>query len=260
MIYPKCFGDTDVSNYSEQMRGSLWFFTHPPVCWICPQLGSSEILSRWVVFVFFGRLLGLVSQVQSELGARVELRAVSLWLNDSLTHLTAANCIILTGGGALFSDLKLLPSLSLSTIIRLSRLFRVTGIYHPLPGFHDARQSLHVDEQEASDWTCWCVCRCVPEESVVCAPRAGGLRARWQMASAGRGSLPRTPAASRQSGTRPHGGFLGHAHLTQGAGRQVSFKHSAGSPTNTCTRWVLHTHTHTHTPASARPDCAVAVF
>lgn len=66
------------------------------------------------------------------------------------------------------------------------------------------------------------------------------------------GPCPRrhTPAASRQSSTQPQGAFLGLQHLTQGAGRQVNPKHTAGAPTQV--------HNDYYTVHTGSPDCEVA--
>lgn len=66
----------------------------------------------------------------------------------------------------------------------------------------------------------------------------------WQ----GLGLRCRTPTASRPNSTQPRGGFSGHTHLTQGAGRQVNLKHTAGPLINTWRHTLIATHADTGSP------------
>lgn len=111
-------------------------------------------------------------------------------------------------------------------------------------------------------WEPVCVSECVPEGSVVFFPRYSppGLLTRRAARTLADGECwqgPRphhhTPAASRQSSTQPQGAFLGHMHLTQGAGRQVSLKHTAGALINPCRYTLITTDVDT-----GSPDCEVA--
>lgn len=163
---------------------------------------------------------------------------------------------------ALITDLKSLPLLSLLTIIRAIKT--VQSHWH----LSSASSPVSSPSTVAASWWARGVRRVseinVFMRSSVCDSCAlcsrgvcyfcstlsrldslqGALQGRWQMASVGRGSAPdvHTQAASMQSSTQPQGGFLGHTHLTQVAGKQVNLKHAAGAIINTCRHTLITTH------------------